>query len=90
MAQRNPCQFGHVGLLLALALAAPGCAAPGAERDSAVFSYTYLSFNFSGKGWDAARRRCAENGRKAEHQGTTCGFLLCTTQVACVPPRADE
>lgn len=75
-------------LLLALALSTAGCAVMDSERHPDIFSYAYLSLNFSGKGWDAARAHCESRGKKAKHQATHCGFLICTTKVACVdePP----
>lgn len=70
------------GLLAMAALA--GCASLKDPPNADNFSYSYLSLNFSGKGWDEARRYCAERGKLAHHVGTNCGFFTCTTEVSCI------
>ena len=67
-----------------LAAALAGCASLNATPNSDNFSYSYLSLNFSGKGWDKARHYCAERGKLAHHAGTHCGFFICTTEVSCI------
>jgi hypothetical protein len=81
------CQNANHPQILWAFLAAPvlaGCVSlsdlPNADR----FSYSYFSLNFSGKGWDKARRYCADRGKLAHHVGTTCGFFICTTEVSCI------
>ena len=86
------CQNANHPLILWVWLVAPalaGCLslrdAPHADR----FSYSYFSLNFSGKGWDKARRYCADRGKLTQHAGTTCGFFICTTQVSCITEQAE-
>ena len=66
-----------------------GCASLKDPPYADNFSYSYFSLNFSGKGWDKARRYCAGRGKLAHHGGTTCGFVICTTEVSCITAQAD-
>jgi len=86
------CQNANHPQILWAFLAAPvlaGCVSlsdlPNADR----FSYSYFSLNFSGKGWDKARRYCGDRGKLAHHVGTTCGFFICTTEVSCITEQAE-
>ncbi len=66
-----------------------GCASLKEPQNPDIFSYSYLSLNFSGAGWDRARSQCARQQRQARHLGTECGFFVCTTTVACVTEPDD-
>lgn len=61
-----------------------GCASLTNPPNADNFSYSYFSLDFSGKGWNKARRYCAERGKLARHVGTNCGFFICTTEVSCI------
>ena len=81
------CQIANHLRRLWLLLAAAGmvgCVSLKEPQNPDIFSYSYLSLDFSGKGWDKARRYCADRGGRAQHLGTACGFFICTTEVACV------
>ncbi len=83
----RPCHIANLLRSLYVLLAAgglAGCASLKEPPNPDIFSYSYLSLNFSGKGWDKARRYCADRSGRAQHLGTACGFFMCTTEVACV------
>jgi len=84
---RSRCQIANqrqvVTAILAMT-ALVGCTSLKDPPNADNFSYSYLSLNFSGKGWDEARRYCAERGKLAHHVGTSCGFFTCTTEVSCI------
>lgn len=80
------CQIKNITRrLLALIVAAglAGCVSLNEPQNPDIFSYAYLSLDFSGKGWDRARRHCISRGGRARHLSTECGMLVCTTEVAC-------
>ena len=78
------CHFNYWLLLLALTTQIVGCAAVKDSQNPDIFSYAYLTFNFSGERWNAARARCESKSKKAKHLGTNCGFWICTTEVMCI------
>ena len=81
------CQIANhptmAGVLFIVAVLA-GCASLKDPPNTDIFSYSYLSLDFSGKGWDRARSYCAGRGKLARHVGTRCGFFMCTTEVSCI------
>ncbi len=81
------CQIANrlpvAGVLLVVAALA-GCASLKDPPNADMFAYSYLSLDFSGKGWDRARSYCAARDKRARHIGTDCGFFICTTEVSCI------
>jgi hypothetical protein len=80
--RRKDCRLAILAALSVGLLA--GCASLKDPPNADIFSYSYLSLNFSGKGWDKARSYCASRGKLAHHAGTNCGFFICTTEVSCI------
>jgi len=76
--------FHRLALYSALAATLAGCASLKDPPNADIFSYSYLSLDFSGKGWDRARSHCAGRGKLIRHIGTDCGFFICTTKVSCI------
>ncbi len=75
-------------LVLASVLLLTACAGLQAGAGSKTFSYSYSAFNFSGAGWEKARRYCSAQNKLAKHTATECGFWTCTSQVECVDSNA--
>ncbi|MFM8466330.1 MAG: hypothetical protein ACKOAO_02060 [Oxalobacteraceae bacterium] len=86
------CQNANRPQILWAWLALPvlaGCVSLSNLPDADHFSYSYFSLNFSGEGWNKARRYCADRGKLTLHVATTCGFFICTTEVSCTTKQPE-